>query len=69
MIVCDICGKNKIVKPYKLPMVEPWVMTHEGQYIYSYNKYVDKSVDLCETCAQTVADAINHLRHTFQKES
>ena len=68
MIVCDICGKHKNTKSYLLPMVEPWVMTHEGKYIYSYNKYVDKPVDLCEICAQTIADAIDHLQRTYQKK-
>jgi hypothetical protein len=69
MIVCDICGKKKMTKPYFFPTRTIWYAVENGKKIASFPKYEDKTIDLCETCAQVIADAINHLQSTYQKES
>lgn len=68
MIVCDICGKHKVTKAYTVPMRTLWHIEYKGLPIKPYLKYESKSIDLCETCAQTIADAIGQLQDAFQKE-
>lgn len=68
MIVCDICGKRKITKPYLFPMRTTWCAVENGKKIASFPKYEDKTIDLCETCARSIADAVDHLRSSYHKE-
>lgn len=69
MIVCDVCGKSKLVKPYTLPMRGIYHELYQGKRIGSYIKYEDKSVDLCQSCAESIADLIDRLQSVHQKES
>jgi len=68
MIVCDICGKKKATKVYTMPIKTWWYAMHDGIKMASFPKYETKSVDLCEPCAQTIADMIDELQHAWQKE-
>ena len=68
MIVCDICGKKKITKSYFFPTRTTWWAMKNGKKIASFPKYEDKTIDLCETCAQAIADVVDLLRSGYHKE-
>lgn len=68
MIVCDICGKKRMTKSYFFPMRTTWYVEKNGKKIASFPKYEDKIIDLCEMCAQSIADAVGHLQSSYHKE-
>ncbi len=62
MIVCDVCRKSKFVKSYILPMRSIYHAMSQGEKIASFIQYEDKNVDLCQSCAENIADSIDRLR-------
>lgn len=69
MIVCDICRKSKFVKSYTLPMRGVYHELYQGEKIGSFIRYEDKNVDLCQSCAESIADLIDRLQIIHQKEN
>lgn len=68
MIVCDICRKQKSVKSYTLPMRRVYNKLYQGERIKSFIRYEDKNVDLCSSCAESIANAIDRLQARYQEE-
>lgn len=68
MIVCDICGEKKSLKPYTFPMKEVWCNTYQGEIIDSFVRVVDTEIDLCDSCAKRIANELDKLRRENKNE-